>query len=366
MYEIVPYDRTKNGSLAKQIKKEMDMDMVRNRVSICIISYNNERYLDCCIQSALNQTDKNVEVILVDDRSTDRSWGIAQHYSDKIKIFRNETNLGEMRNCNRALELCSGEFVTILHSDDALRPEFCEKLSKILINNPNVVMAAGERSEIDENGVIREIPPFYDDDYIIPSEKQAKVFLFSNVSWCQGMYRRTALDQVGGIPLRINPDGLLQFTICYKCGDYGYLKDQVALYRIHNTSASSTWPVKMGINFPLEMYGTLREKMKIGAGSEYLRSFYPQVIKKFGEMVLKYCVTVLESGDRELLRRYMYLALVFDLDLEKSANYQALQSCLESSDSDPVELYRSKIGVTRYASTRKTYDAPEGSVKMVR
>ena len=101
-------------------------------VSICIPNYNNADYLDVCIQSALDQTYSNTEVVLVDDNSTDTSWEIAQKYADRIKIYQNASNIGQPRNTNKCIELSKGKYLVILHSDDMLLPNFAQRLVPLL------------------------------------------------------------------------------------------------------------------------------------------------------------------------------------------------------------------------------------------
>ena len=99
-------------------------------VSILIPVYNRESIIAETIQSALDQTHKNIEVVIVDNASTDKTWQVIQSFAEKdnrIKSFRNETNLGPVRNWLRCVEEASGEYGKILWSDDLIAPEFIEK-----------------------------------------------------------------------------------------------------------------------------------------------------------------------------------------------------------------------------------------------
>ncbi len=93
-------------------------------VSICIPNYNNGKYLDACIQSALAQTYQNTDVILVDDCSIDNSLEIAKKYEGKIRVVQNSTNLGQPKNTNKCVQNSTGKYLVILHSDDFLLPHF--------------------------------------------------------------------------------------------------------------------------------------------------------------------------------------------------------------------------------------------------
>lgn len=94
--------------------------------SICIPVYNGEKFLVECIDSALNQTFKNFEIILLDDHSSDNSFAICQDYEktyQSIRAIRNEKNFGLVNNLNKAINLAKGDWVKILLQDDLLHNE---------------------------------------------------------------------------------------------------------------------------------------------------------------------------------------------------------------------------------------------------
>lgn len=93
-------------------------------VSILIPVYNRERYIAECIESAINQTYTNIEIIIVDNSSDDNTWEICQKFAamdQRIRIFQNETNIGPVRNWIRCAQEAKGVFSKILFSDDLLR-----------------------------------------------------------------------------------------------------------------------------------------------------------------------------------------------------------------------------------------------------
>ena len=92
-------------------------------VSILTTCYNRESYLAECIESALNGHFQDFELIIVDDQSTDRSLDIARSYAaqdKRIKIHRNEVNLGDYPNRNKAASLAKGKYIKYLDADDML------------------------------------------------------------------------------------------------------------------------------------------------------------------------------------------------------------------------------------------------------
>ena len=98
-------------------------------VSILIPVYNRENIISETIDSAISQTYQNIEVIVCDNASTDGTWNILQAYARKdprIKIFRNEDNLGPLLNWKRCLDNAQGEYGKILWSDDLMGETFIE------------------------------------------------------------------------------------------------------------------------------------------------------------------------------------------------------------------------------------------------
>ena len=102
------------------------------KISIIIPIYNSEDFLDRCIHSILNQTEKDIEIILVNDGSKDKSSAICDEYAQKdsrIKVIHQE-NQGVSVARNNALSIANGDFVGFVDSDDYIHPQMFEKLLK--------------------------------------------------------------------------------------------------------------------------------------------------------------------------------------------------------------------------------------------
>lgn len=108
-------------------------------VSILIPVYNRASIVSRAIDSALSQTYSNIEIIIVDNNSTDSTWDILLKYKQRdsrIKIFKNETNIGPVRNWLRCINESSGKYIKFLWSDDTIAPTFIGETTAILENNP--------------------------------------------------------------------------------------------------------------------------------------------------------------------------------------------------------------------------------------
>ena len=96
-------------------------------VSILIPVFNREEFLPDCIQSALSQKYTDFEIIVVDNASNDRSWEIAKDFAlndSRVRVFRNDVNVGPVRNWQRCLDEATGEYAKFLFSDDLMLPDF--------------------------------------------------------------------------------------------------------------------------------------------------------------------------------------------------------------------------------------------------
>jgi len=139
-------------------------DSHENKVSIIIPTHNSEKFLEECIESALNQTYQDIEIIAVDDGSTDNSLEILKKYSNKIKIIK-------IKNCalpvalNQGLKIAEGEWIKRLDSDDVLYPNAVEDLVSVgkNIEDKKNTMLYGHIDIISSTGEIinKKISPNY-------------------------------------------------------------------------------------------------------------------------------------------------------------------------------------------------------------
>lgn len=108
-------------------------------VSVVIPSYNHAPFLKVCLQSALRQTHKDLDVLLVDDCSSDGSFEIAASIKDsRLRVYRNEANLGTYGSQAAGLKLAKGDWIAILDSDDAWAPDKIAKQLEALGRNDGV------------------------------------------------------------------------------------------------------------------------------------------------------------------------------------------------------------------------------------
>ena len=114
------------------------------KVSIIVPIYNSEKHLRDCLDSLVNQSLKDIEIIVVDDASTDKSFEIIMEYENKypnmIKVFKNDQNKGQGASRNIGMSLSSGEYIGFLDSDDYVTPTMYEELyNAAKVNTADIV-----------------------------------------------------------------------------------------------------------------------------------------------------------------------------------------------------------------------------------
>jgi glycosyltransferase involved in cell wall biosynthesis len=125
------------------------------RVSVGVPVYNGENYLAHAVDSLLGQTFQDLEVIISDNASTDRTEEIGRAYASRdprVRYYRNDANRGAVWNHNRVFELARGEFFKWNSADDYCGPEFVDRCVLALDEDPSAVMAVSEPTEVDEHG----------------------------------------------------------------------------------------------------------------------------------------------------------------------------------------------------------------------
>lgn len=118
-------------------------------VSICIPTFNGENYINEALESAINQTYPNLEIIVSDDNSKDRTVSIIEAYRAKtnipLKIY-NHTPSGIGANWNNCIEKANGKYIKFLFQDDLLEPTCIEKMVAILEGNNNIKLVVSKRN----------------------------------------------------------------------------------------------------------------------------------------------------------------------------------------------------------------------------
>ena len=173
-------------------------------MSIGIPAYNNADYIGETIESILAQSYENLELVIVDDNSTDNTYEVISAYEEKdrrVRVYKNETNLGMSGNWNRCLELTRGEYLKLVCADDLLSKDMVAREIAVLEEHPEVVMVSSDTRLVDLNGNYRGWYKRYKKRGLVDGREVIRKGFFSQDLFGApqaNTFRRTAFEQIGG------------------------------------------------------------------------------------------------------------------------------------------------------------------------
>jgi len=227
---------------------------LQNKISILIPVYNRENLIEETVRSAINQTHSNIEIIVVDNQSTDKTWQVLEKLAredERIKIFQNETNIGPVRNWKRCVDEARGKYGKILWSDDLIAPEFLGKTVPFLENDDVGFVFTG--TEIFIDGTDKKSSRYFiGETGVYESEKYIEGVLFNGnypVSPGCALFRLKDLKKnlLVDIPNKVNSDfsmhaignDLLIFLLtAYQYKNFAFVNDKLSFFRAHEGSIS--------------------------------------------------------------------------------------------------------------------------------
>ena len=227
---------------------------MNEKITVIVPVYNVEHYLDKCLDSLINQTYKNLEIIVINDGSTDNSGTICQEYAQKDNriIYIEKENGGQSEARNMGLDRMTGSYVTFVDSDDWVEPNYVEILYKKLLEYCADIAIGNYYSYNEQEGI------FY--FHIFGDSYYEKVY--DNVSIFENLYesqemKSFALISIFGKLYKADLVKHLRFDIG-KLGEDGYLNQKIYLlaektiylnkglyaYRQREGSSSRIWTEK--------------------------------------------------------------------------------------------------------------------------
>jgi glycosyltransferase involved in cell wall biosynthesis len=220
------------------------------KVSVCMPTYNQGRYLRQALESVLRQKLQDFEIVVFDDASTDETPEIvAAFHDERIRYFRQERNVGIAANRNSCIAKARGRYLAWLDSDDVYLTDMLAVQSAILETHPNVGLVHGAFEVIDHDG--RRLPDWplpFKCDVIEPGPRALRELVLQNyITAPTVMVRRACFDRVGRYATELSNSGEdweMWLRIALHA-DIAYTATAVAQYRQHKNSSSS-FSVKNG------------------------------------------------------------------------------------------------------------------------
>ncbi|QXE21917.1 glycosyl transferase family 2 [Richelia sinica FACHB-800] len=192
---------------------ELRMKTYSIKLSIGLPVYNGERFLAQALDSLLSQTFTDFELIISDNASTDRTADICQEYAQKdqrIRYFRNATNIGCACNFNRVLQLAKGEYFKWAAYDDLHAPNFLARCIEILDKYPSYILCHSRTKLIDEQGNLLQDYAIKLKTYLpLPQQRFNELLTKHFCYQLYGVMRRSALEKIPPMGGYGNADGIL-------------------------------------------------------------------------------------------------------------------------------------------------------------
>ncbi|MFL0167757.1 glycosyltransferase [Candidatus Clostridium helianthi] len=220
------------------------MENTKDLISVIVPVYNVEKYLPQCIDSILNQTEKNLEIILVDDGSLDNSGKICDEFSKKddriIVIHKKNNGLSSARNAG--LEIARGNYIGFVDSDDWLDKTMYEVLLKLLKENNSDISCCDFFKTANSNDSI----PHIDNDIINSYNNIESLNNFYNglytqtvVAWNK-LYKRELFKDISYPVGKIHEDEGTTYKLYYKANKITYTNRPLYYYRITPNSITTS------------------------------------------------------------------------------------------------------------------------------
>lgn len=215
--------------------------MEKPLVSVCIPAYNNGAYIRETIDSILNQTYSNLELVICDDNSRDNTVEIIESIEDpRMKLYKNEKNLGMAGNWNHCLKKCSGEFIKLICADDLLREDCLEKEVEALLANPTAIMVESDTKLLDLKGKSKGFYKRYKTRGLEKGRKIAREgFFLKNYFGAPlaNTFRRSGMEKVGGFDPWYTYILDYDFWVSLAClGDIYIIHEPLNYFRVRNDS----------------------------------------------------------------------------------------------------------------------------------
>jgi len=290
-------------------------------VSIILPVYNAEKYIEESIQSILNQTYGNWELLIADDMSEDKTKDIVGSYNDsRIKTYHNNINMGPFPTRNKLLKYAKGNLITFQDADDISHPKRLEEQIKAFLNDPKLGIVGTWIEVILENGKVINRIKYPIEDSKIKQTNQTMNAFFNPTA----MIKREAYEKLGGFREYLlngfsNQDYDWTYLISDNYKSYNIPQYLYKYRQLANSVSKQISPKRLIGDKVVQFLGKRRRENN---GLDYIHTNELQVIDDFVISLLEPYEKDRSLIYREYASKYMYAGL------EKSAikvSWQAIQ-----------------------------------------
>lgn len=255
---------------------------MKKKVSLIIPVYNGEQYLERCINSAIKQTYKNIEIICINDGSTDRSVEILKKY-DKSLIIIDSKNQGVSATRNKGMEIATGEYMAFLDCDDYLDEKCIENLVELMEKQKSdIVITSIKKVSEAENKIIEKFN--YKNENITLRELAQNFFEYDKnsglkVVWNK-LYKKDLIKDIYfDKEYKIGEDFIFNLQVLERCERITFIEDSYYNYIVNPNSVTNKTKMSYNEFYEIEKIINYRKKleqlyMRIGVTEEQIHKFY--------------------------------------------------------------------------------------------
>lgn len=208
-------------------------------LSVVMPAYNAQRYIERAIDSILSQTFTDLELIIVDDCSTDATWNIINRYADsddRVRVGRTDQNSGPATALNQAIAMGTAPLIAGMDSDDMSVPQRLERQVQVLREQPEIAVVGSFISHISEDDEVLSLSrtgPTSIAEFKNLRDRGEATMVFGGTA----MYTRRLYEEVGGFDSSLRAAADIEF--CDRMADHGAvvaIPEALLLYRIYASS----------------------------------------------------------------------------------------------------------------------------------
>ena len=276
------------------------------KISLIMSVYNGEDYLSEAIESVLNQTFKDFELIVINDCSTDKTPEILKSFAEKderVKVHTNEVNLRLPSSLNKAISFAQGKYIARMDADDICLPERLEKQYQFMENNPNVALSSCRFMTL-KNGVISSggCGGKYDNESIKALLLVTNPILHPGIIAKADAIRSLLYDKT----FTCTEDMELWTRFVMAGYDVMIMPEYLMIYRLHDKQITETTLDKQRkevIEIQKNYYGALLETMNSDQEEFYIRGIYFRENTNINEFLSFYKWLKTVNGKKKALNK---------------------------------------------------------------
>lgn len=220
------------------------------KVSVVVPVYNTSKYLRRCLDSLVKQTLRDIEIIVINDKSTDDSKDIINEYEknyDNIKVIHNKTNKGIGYNRNLGIEKASGEYISFIDSDDWVVSDMYEKMYNKASKDKNDLVICNYHKMLEEKNNVTEI----EGDYFISERKDTNLeespSLINEVNlapWNK-LYKKELLEDIRYPENLKYEDAVVTIKALARAKKIGFIREKLNYYLVRSKSETTVMNEKV-------------------------------------------------------------------------------------------------------------------------